>query len=130
MWVATSNTSDRLVVVTGSTGAVGRLVCASLVAAGRSVRGVSRNPATAGLPAVVPGIDAAEWTPRELRHSFVSLLSASGVDIEDISHLVGHKGTYVTELVYRHQLRPVIQTGAVAMDALFSSGGTGGEKGA
>jgi integrase len=33
------------------------------------------------------------WTPRELRHSFVSLLSASGVRIEDISRLVRHSGT-------------------------------------
>jgi integrase len=54
-----------------------------------------------------------------MRHSFVSLLSDSGLGIEDISHLVGHKGTQVTELVYRHQLRPVIQTGATAMDGLF-----------
>ena len=32
--------------------------------------------------------------------------------VEEISRLVGHSGTTVTELVYRHQLRPVIQTGA------------------
>ena len=31
-----------------------------------------------------------------------------------------HSGTSVTELVYRHQLRPVIQTGATVMDRLFS----------
>jgi integrase len=68
---------------------------------------------------LVPGIDPGDWTPREMRHSFVSLLSASGVGIEDISRLVGHKGTNVTELVYRHELRPVIQTGATAMDSLF-----------
>lgn len=36
------------------------------------------------------GLDPIAWTPRELRHSFVSLLSASGVEIEVISHLVGH----------------------------------------
>jgi integrase len=68
---------------------------------------------------LVPGIEPGEWTPRELRHSFVSLLSASGLGIEDISRLVGHQGTHVTELVYRHELRPVIQTGATAMDRLF-----------
>ena len=67
----------------------------------------------------VPGIDPDEWAPRELRHSFVSLLSDSGVSLEEISRLVGHSGTSVTELVYRHQIRPVIQTGAIAMDALF-----------
>jgi integrase len=65
------------------------------------------------------GINPAEWTPRELRHSFVSLLSDSGVPLEEISRLVGHSSTTVTELVYRKQIRPVIQTGAVAMDRIF-----------
>jgi integrase len=71
--------------------------------------------------AFVPGIDPAEWTPRELRHSFVSLLSDAGVPLEEISQLVGHSGTTVTELVYRHQLKPVIQTGATVMDRLFGA---------
>jgi integrase len=69
--------------------------------------------------ALVPDIDPAEWTPRELRHSFVSLLSDAGVPVERISELVGHSGTSVTELVYRHQIRPVLQTGATVMDTLF-----------
>ena len=43
--------------------------------------------------AAAAGLDASEWTPRELRHSFVSLLSSSGVPIEDIAHLVGHAST-------------------------------------
>ena len=34
-----------------------------------------------------------DWTPRELRHSSVSLLSDDGMSIERISHLVGHKTT-------------------------------------
>jgi len=66
-----------------------------------------------------PGVDADEWTPRELRHSFVSLLSDSGVPLEEISRLVGHSGTAVTEEVYREQIRPVVQTGAIAMDHIF-----------
>jgi integrase len=57
----------------------------------------------------------------ELRHSFVSLLSDAGVPLEEISQLVGHSGTTVTELVYRHQLKPVIQTGATVMDRLFGA---------
>jgi integrase len=69
--------------------------------------------------AKVDGLDPAEWTPRELRHSFVSLLSDSGIPIEEISRLVGHSSTTVTEQVYRHQIRPVIQDGAIAMDRLF-----------
>jgi integrase len=65
------------------------------------------------------GLNPKEWTPRELRHSFVSLLSASGVRIEDISRLVGHSGTAVTEKVYRHQLHAVLNEGATAMDDIF-----------
>jgi integrase len=65
------------------------------------------------------GVDPRDWTPRELRHSFVSLLSDSGVPLEEISRLVGHRSTAVTELVYRQQIRPVVQSGAVVMDRLF-----------
>lgn len=67
----------------------------------------------------VAGLNAREWIPRELRHSFVSLLSDSGVPVEDIARLVGHQNTTVTETVYRHQLRPVIQDAASAMDRIF-----------
>ncbi len=65
------------------------------------------------------GLPAAEWTPRELRHSFVSLLSDAGVPLERIAQLVGHSGTSVTETVYRKQLRPVMTEGAEIMDRLF-----------
>ena len=71
--------------------------------------------------ALVPDVDPEDWTPRELRHSFVSVLSDAGLPVEQISLLVGHRGTTVTELVYRHQLRPVLQTGATVMDRLFSA---------
>ena len=74
---------------------------------------------------LVPGLTPADWTPRELRHSFVSLLSDAGVPVEQIAQLVGHSGTNVTELVYRHQIRPVIQTGATVIDQLFGQRGTG-----
>ena len=43
--------------------------------------------------------------------------------VEKISLLVGHKGSLVTELVYRKQLRPIVEEGATAMDAIFP--GTG-----
>jgi site-specific recombinase XerD len=71
--------------------------------------------------ALVPGLDPSMWTPRELRHSFVSVLSDAGVPLEQIAQLVGHSGTTVTELVDRCQLRSVIQTGATVMDQLFSA---------
>ena len=57
--------------------------------------------------------------PRELRHSFVSLLSDAGVPIEHISRLVGHSGTMTTETIYRKQIRPVLVQGADAMDLIF-----------
>lgn len=71
--------------------------------------------------AQVPGIEIKphEWTPRETRTSFVSILSDRGIPLEEISRLVGHSSTAVTEEVYRKQIRPVIQTGATVMDELF-----------
>lgn len=65
------------------------------------------------------GLTGNEWTPREMRHSFVSALSASGVTIEEIARLVGHTRTSVTETVYRLQIRPVLEAGAVAMNHIF-----------
>src|SRR5215472_8748901 len=64
---------------------------------------------------------AEEWTPRELRHTFVSLLSDNGMAIEEISRLMGHSSSNVTETVYRHQIRPVITVGAEAMDKIFAN---------
>lgn len=61
-----------------------------------------------------------EWTPRELRHSFVSILSAHDVRVEDISQLVGHVSTSVTETVYRHEIRPALTKGATAMNTILS----------
>ncbi|MFJ1557517.1 site-specific integrase [Streptomyces mirabilis] len=61
-----------------------------------------------------------EWTPRELRHSFVSLLSDHGIPLERIALLVGHSSQATTEAVYRKQLRPVITQGAEAMDEIFA----------
>ncbi|WP_240197638.1 tyrosine-type recombinase/integrase [Nonomuraea lactucae] len=66
------------------------------------------------------GLPPYYWTPLEMRHSFVSLLSDSGVPLEDIARLVGHSGTAVTETVYRKQIRPVLLQGAEAMDRIFT----------
>ena len=60
------------------------------------------------------------WVPRELRHTFVSIMSAGGVPVEEIARVAGHKQTSTTELVYRRELRPVITTGAELMDNVFS----------
>ncbi|MFI8767297.1 tyrosine recombinase XerC [Streptomyces sp. NPDC053792] len=63
--------------------------------------------------------DPKAWTPRELRTSFVSVLSDHGIPIEVIARVAGHSTTQVTERVYRKQLRPVITQGAEAMDEIF-----------
>jgi integrase len=61
------------------------------------------------------------WTPRELRTSFVSLMSHRGVRIEEITRLAGHASTRTSEVVYRRELRPVITTGAEIMDEVFGA---------
>jgi len=59
------------------------------------------------------------WVPRELRHTFVSIMSENGVPVEEIARLAGHDRTTTTEVVYRHELRPVIATGAEIMDRIL-----------
>jgi len=61
------------------------------------------------------------WTPRELRTTFVSLMSHHGVSTEEIARLAGHASTRTTEVVYRRELRPVITTGAQIMDQIFTA---------
>ncbi|MFD9880078.1 tyrosine recombinase XerC [Streptomyces alboflavus] len=79
--------------------------------------------------AKMPGIDLKphEWTTRETRTSFVSLLSDHGVPLETIALLVGHTSQTTTEVVYRKQLRPVITKGAEAMDVIFAEEQVEGE---
>ncbi len=60
-----------------------------------------------------------QWVPRELRHSFVSALSANGMSVEQIAYLAGHSTSRVTESVYRKELRPVLREGAKVMGELL-----------
>jgi integrase len=59
------------------------------------------------------------WHAHEGRHTAVSIMSSSGVPIQDISDTVGHKSTHVTETVYRHVIVPEIRGGATVMDDVF-----------
>ena len=59
------------------------------------------------------------WAPRELRHSFVSVMSESGVAVEEIARLAGHSSSRTTGTIYQHELRSVITTGADVMDNIF-----------
>jgi integrase len=56
-------------------------------------RSLRQALAVAGLPI--------NWTPRELRHGFVSIMSAEGASSEPIAKLVGHATTKTAERVYR-----------------------------
>ena len=41
------------------------------------------------------------------------------VNSAPIADLCGHSGTAVTKQVYRHQLRPILLDGSIAMDQIF-----------
>lgn len=63
------------------------------------------------------------WHPHELRHSAASILSASGVPIEDIADILGHAGTRTTSAVYRHLIEPTVRGAAGPMNDLFGMQG-------
>jgi integrase len=50
-----------------------------------------------------------EWTPRELRHTFVSQQSDEGRTIEQIADAVGHSNSHITQTVYRHALADTVR---------------------
>ena len=52
----------------------------------------------------------ARRVPKELRTSFVSMMSYQGVPVEEIARLARHASSRTTEVVYRRELRPVITT--------------------
>jgi integrase len=61
------------------------------------------------------------WTPNELRHTAVSLLSADGLPLERIADVVGHTGTRMTAKVYRHVLTPSVNHAVGPMNQLFGT---------
>jgi integrase len=75
-------------------------------------RGFARITKQAGL---------GHWHPHELRHSAASILSASGVPIEQIADILGHAGTRTTSAVYRHLIEPTVRGAAAPMNALFGT---------
>jgi integrase len=64
-----------------------------------------------------------DWQLRETRHTFVSQLSDSGVDIERIADAAGHVNSSVTRTVYRHQIADTVTEAAGAMDQRYGTGG-------
>ena len=51
----------------------------------------------------------------------MSIFSAHDVRLEDISDLVGHSSTSVTETVYRHEIRPAPTKEAMAMNRILEA---------
>lgn len=74
-------------------------------------RGFRKRTEAAGIPGV--------WHPHEMRHTFVSVLSDAGVDIEDIADAAGHINSNVTRTVYRHVIADKITRAPAAMDEIF-----------
>ena len=60
-------------------------------------------------------------------HTWVSVLSDAGVDIEDIADAAGHITSAVTRNVYRHQLADRLTKASAAMDAIFSPAEVSGQ---
>ena len=61
------------------------------------------------------------WHAHEGRHTAVSIMSANGVPIQEITDTMGHKSTHVTETVYRKVIVPTIRGGATVMDTVFGN---------
>lgn len=60
------------------------------------------------------------WTPKELRHSAGSLLSAAGVPLERIADLLGHTDTRMLERVYRHPVTKTVDAAVAPMTKMFA----------
>lgn len=58
------------------------------------------------------------WHPHELRHSAASIMSAAGLPLERVADVLGHDGTRMTALVYRHAVTPTINGARLMENAL------------
>jgi integrase len=63
------------------------------------------------LTAATHKLDYDHWHPHELRHTAASLMSEAGIPIETIADQLGHDGTRMTLLIYRHATKPTVSAG-------------------
>ena len=56
----------------------------------------------------------------DLRHSAASLLIAAGVELVEVSQLLGHSEIRVTSDLYAHLMRPTAAKAARMMDAILA----------
>jgi integrase len=59
------------------------------------------------------------WTRYATRHTFASVLSHGGTDIEIIADAMGHKNSNVTRTIYRHDLADKISAAASVFDEIL-----------
>ena len=59
------------------------------------------------------------WAPRELRHTFVSVMSESPVAVDEIARLTRHSSSPMTKTIYRDKLRPVTTAGTDVTGKIF-----------
>jgi integrase len=57
---------------------------------------------------VTTTIETLAWAPRDLRHTFASLMSADGIQVEEIAGWLT-VSALTTELVYRREWRPLFR---------------------
>jgi integrase len=70
----------------------------------------------------VEGIIPEEWTCRETRHTFVSIMSNYGDKTpREIADMVGHRTDRTTQATYREQLKPVINGAAEVIGTVFQA---------
>jgi integrase len=60
-----------------------------------------------------------DWTPKELRHSAASLLSAAGVPIDQAADLLGHADTRMLDRHYRHKTTRSYNAAVGPMEEMF-----------
>jgi integrase len=63
------------------------------------------------LTAATQKLGYGHWHPHELRHTAASLMSEAGIPIETIADQLGHDGTRMTLLIYRHATKPTVSAG-------------------
>jgi len=82
--------------------------------------GTPHNPSNLRrtLAKITTRLDLGDWHPHELRHTAASLMSEAGVPIERIADQLGHDGTRMSLLVYRHATKPSIDAANVMTDVL------------
>jgi len=66
----------------------------------------------------------AGWTRYACRHTFCSVLSDGGTDIEVIADAMGHVNSNVTRSVYRHAMSDQISAAAGAFDKIIPAAGS------